>query len=258
MRMTTATQPQETTARIKRDELLRLLNVTSPVGYQAITARTRLDEVAAELARTSEPPAAPAVAPVVEAPAEIVSVPVADVAPPADFASGSKRKYPRPFSQVAALLPAVERPRHPRMTGPVLALRPPTSPPVRSLAVVDKQASHEVSDLRDRLDRGEDVSATSWISARVASHLTADEIAMLPADLQLRLPAAADWQTPPRIELTPMPGLPVIDLHPVPAQAPAEVTGRANAPAAVDARVVTIAFGCAAALLAVCAAYALL
>ena len=254
--MTTATQPQETTARIKRDELLRLLNVTSPVGYQAITARTRLDEVAAELARTPEPVATPV--PVVETPAEIVSVPAVDVAPPAEFAAGSKRKYARPFSQVAALLPAVERPRAPRPTGPVRSLRAQTAPPVHSLAVRDPQAAHTVSDLRARLDRGENVSAEPWISARVASHLTADEIAMLPMDLRLRLPAVTEWNAPPRIELTPMPGLPCIDLHPVPAQAPVEVTDRVREPAPSEARVVSIAIGFAVAMLGACAAYVLL
>ena len=235
VRMTTTGQPQDDTVRIKRDELLRLLNVTSPVGYQAITARTRLDEVAAELARQ-------------EPAAQIVSVPVVDDPPPADFAPVSKRKYPRPFSQVAALLPPVERPRAPRTTGSLIALRPPTSPPVHSLAVADAHAARTVSDVRERLDRGEDLAATPWLSARVASHLTADEIAMLPPDLQLRLPAVADWNAPPRIELTPMPGLPCVDLHPVPAEAPVERP---------EPRVVTIAFSVAIALASACALYVL-
>lgn len=227
----TTTPTQENTARIKRDELLRLLNVTSPVGYQAITARTRLDEVAAELARAPEP--------------------VTELAtPPAEFAAGAKRTYARPFSHVAALLPAAERPRRPRTTMPVITQRARTAPPVHSLAVPER-APRTVADVRERLDRGEDLSARPWISARVASHLTAEEIAMLPMDLRLRLPAVTAWNAPPRIELTPMPGLPCIDLHPVPAAAPVA----AAAPDLSEARVVTIALAAAVALLGACAAY---
>ena len=252
----TPTLQQEDTARIKRDELLRLLNVTSPVGYQAITARTRLEEIQAELARTAPEQPAPAREAVAEVVAEIVSRPAVGDPPPADFAPATKRKYPRPFSQVAAMLPSVSVSRPPRATPPPLP-RPKSSPPVHSLAVPQPAASHTISDVRARLERGEDLSQEPCLSARVASHLTAEEIAMLPMDLRLRLPDVTAWQAPPRIELTPMPGLPCVDLHPIPTDAAAEVTEPDRA-VPVESQVVTIAFGIAFVLLCICGIYAAL
>jgi hypothetical protein len=225
------------------------------VGYQAITARTRIDDIQAALARTVAEPVAQ---PVVEPAAQIVSVPVADVPPPTDFAPTAKRRYPRPFSQVAAMLPSVTVTRPPRAkTAPVVG-RARTSPPVHSLAVPPASAPRTVSEVRERLERGEDLSQAPWLSARVVSHLTAEEIAMLPMDLRLRLPDAADWQAPPRIELTPMPGLPCVDLHPVPTPAPVEVTDHVGATEPAATQVVTIAICTAFLLLGACAVYAVL
>lgn len=238
--MTTA--HQKTTARMRSEELYRLQNATAPVGYQAITERTRLDEVARAAAASS---------------AALVEPPPA---PPVELRSPGRRTK-RPFSQVAALLPAVERPRAHRPTQPP-RLRAPTAPPVRSLAVPDPQTQRMVADVRERIDRGEDLAGSSWISARVVSHLTAEEIAMLPMDLRLRLPAVTDWQAPARIELTPMPGLPCIDLGPapsaVPIDRPIDVTARVRTPHPSPVRVVTFALALATLLLGTCAAYALL
>lgn len=227
---------REITAPIKRDELHRLLNTMTPEQEQAITTRTGILDIQAELARvvaTAEPvqcAMAEAEVPRLfdgvdwdELLTETVSRMVTPRAPkpvPPPFPRSStagprpKRKYARPFAQVAALLPRSERPR-----SPLAARRSPstgTRIPTRSLAVTEQQkAPRTVAELRARLDSGETPAVwadSSVLSPQVLAHLSAEEIAMLPAEIRGAVPEGPAETAPPRSELTAVPCEEVDDL----------------------------------------------
>jgi hypothetical protein len=113
----------------------------------------------------------------------------APIAPPSE-APRTNRKYARPFSQVAALLPAIERPRRPRPTAPLSAIRAKTD--VRSLAVPEQKGARNVAEVRQRLDSGQGIAASPPLSPQVVEQLSAEEIAMLPMAIRLKLPEVTE------------------------------------------------------------------
>ena len=54
------------------------------------------------------------------------------------------------------------------------------------------------------------------LSPQVVAQLSGEEIAMLPMEIRLTLPEVAAWKTPPRIEMTPVPGEQVITIRSTP------------------------------------------
>jgi hypothetical protein len=195
----------EITTRIQRDELLRLLDTMTPAAQQSITTRASLSDIQAELARLGNAePAANEVAPpllfsgidwddllttamsALVAPAPKLAFPRPIVAP-APAVPGPRRRHPRPFSHVAALLPLVpvgER----RLKRPPLLTR--DTAPLRTLALNAPRPPRTVAEVRERLESG-DVIPTRPITAsddvirealspQVVSELSTEEIAMLP------------------------------------------------------------------------------
>jgi len=227
---------REITAPIKIDELQRLLNTMTPMQEQAITTRTRICNIQAEL---SQVPATAEPAQVAEVEAEVPRLfngvdleefltdtvsrmvtprepnPAPPPAPRASTASPRpKRRYARPFSQVAALLPRGEPPRSPRVARPSPSTGTRTQS--RSLAVTQHQkAPRTVAELRARLDSGEtpDLWATSSVlSPQVLAHLSTEEIAMLPAEIRGAVPEVPAGSNLQGIELTSVPCAEVIDI----------------------------------------------
>lgn len=123
----------------------------------------------------------------------------ASFAPPSE-APRTNRKYARPFSQVAALLPAVEPPRRPRTTMQPL---PRAKTDVRSLAIPEQRAARNVAEVRERIDSGQGIAASPSLSTQVVEQLSAEEISMLPMAIRLRLPvlpaSPAVSMQPPRM-----------------------------------------------------------
>ena len=120
--------------------------------------------------------------------------------------TGSRpKRSPAPFSQIAALLPPCELPR---------ATRPP--PIVRAKTASEQKAAQTVADARARLATADETAeeraalrervSFPALSANVVAQLSGEEIAMLPMEMRLMLPAVPDWPAPPRIEITPVPG----------------------------------------------------
>ncbi|MBA3465390.1 MAG: hypothetical protein H0T46_35995 [Deltaproteobacteria bacterium] len=248
----------ETTERINRDELYRLLNTMTPAEEQQITTRARISDIqealgraqavseaaptsaanlpgrgrvrsnrktaraakkaakraAAEAAATAEELQAAATElaelATTTTPSEALSNGVphlfnnvdwdellttavsamlrpltpASITPPSE-GPRANRKYARPFSQVAALLPAVEPPRRARTSMPAL---PRAKTDVRSLAIPEQRAARTVAEVRARLDSGQGIGASPSLSTQVVEQLSAEEIAMLPMAIRLRLP----------------------------------------------------------------------
>ncbi|MDB4961932.1 MAG: hypothetical protein JWP01_1931 [Myxococcales bacterium] len=204
---------RENTAPIKLDELQRLLNAMTPLQQQAITTRARVSEIEAELARVD------ATARAQPAKVDVAATTQAEV--PRLFngvdldafltetmsmmVTPGKRKSASSSSQVAALLPPREPTRSPRPK------RPPPSTRARSLAVPEHKAPRTVTALGTQLDSGETAgAASSVLSPQVLAHLSAEELAMLPAEIRGELPVPAE-DTPPRIEMTPAPCAEVVD-----------------------------------------------
>jgi hypothetical protein len=107
-----------------------------------------------------------------------------------------KRK--RSFSQVAALLPPVERVRFPRAT---------TSPPLgrgssSNMTRAEQKAAQTIADARAKLDRIEQESEFPVLSHQIVANLSGEEMSMLPMEIRLRMPQVASWETPPAIEMT--------------------------------------------------------
>lgn len=183
----------EITARINRNELEGLLNTMTPGQQQAVTTRASIAEIEAELARLG-----------VTEPAHPSKTEAATARP--------KRKYKRPFSQVAALLPAYEPIRAQRPKRPSQLPRAKTN--TSSLAVAEKKAPRTVAELRARLDSGETPAmwaASCELSPQVLAHLTAEEIAMLPGGIRASLPEVPGGETPPRSEMASVPAE-IVDL----------------------------------------------
>ena len=129
----------EITERINRHNLVRLLDTMGPVEGQAITHRTKISDLEAALA-SERPPSA--------------------------------RRYARPASHVAAMLPAVNtiHPRLARTVSPDLSVHervtvavPPLARPARELETYEELAQ---------------------LSPQVLALLTEEELAMLPPHLQ--------------------------------------------------------------------------
>jgi hypothetical protein len=114
-----------------------------------------------------------------------------------DHPPPSPPKRKRSFSQIAALLPPVERPRFPRAT---------TSPLSRGsssdMTPAEHKAAQTIADARAKLDRA-DESPFPVLSHQIVANLSGEEISMLPMEIRLRLPEVRSWQTPPAIELLP-------------------------------------------------------
>lgn len=151
----------EVTSRIDREELHRLLNTMTPLEQQAITTRTRISDIEAEAV--------------------------------------SNRRYPRPVSEVAALLPPCDPVRFPRTTRPLPIVRATTQ--TDSLAVPTPKRAQSVADVRAMLDRGEEIAvpASPALSSQVIAALTTEEIAMLPLKLRESVAELPRGKNPPRI-----------------------------------------------------------
>ena len=285
----------ETTERINRDELHRLLDTMTPAQQQSITTRASLSDIRAALEEAQAAAAAPVAPPptprkaakaakaakraakraAAEAAAtaeelqaaaqelavlattpppnptlsngvprlfnnvdwdELLTTAVsamvaplqpAPITPPSD-APRLNRKHARPFSQVAALLPAVQPPRRPRTT-----LAPPiprTTSEVRSLAIPEQKAARTVAEVRARIDSGQGISAVPPLSTQVVEQLSAEEIAMLPMAIRLKLP-----EVPASLEAPPMSSATV-------AAAPIEVTMPVRAQTASRAGTILASF----------------
>jgi hypothetical protein len=222
----------EITTRIARDELNRLLDTMTPAAQQSITTRASISDIQAELARhgKAEPVAVvepPAPAPALAAPlfdgvdwdnllttavSTIITprpLPPPIVPTPAD-APRANRKYARPFSHVAALLPPTEAARSRRVTRPPMLTTRQTGP-IRSLAVAEPKPVRSVEDLRERLDAGQELGArpitasdaviAEALSPQVVAQLSTEEIAMLPARVRDSLvPTPVPLSTRPEVQ----------------------------------------------------------
>ena len=213
----------EITTPIDRDELIGLLDTMTPPEQQPITVRASISAVDAALSR--EQPATDsrvfcdvdwddllgaAVA------AMVTPTRPAAIAPPIPTSTRPKRKYARPFSQVAALLEGYEPTRFPRAT------RPPTVRAKTQTGSPEAKAAQAVADVRARLDSAGEEAAQRFaageyaafpvLSPQVAAHLSGEEISMLPMEIRLTLPDVPAWMASPRIEMTPVPGASLIAL----------------------------------------------
>ncbi|HEY5927942.1 MAG TPA: hypothetical protein VIV11_39920 [Kofleriaceae bacterium] len=238
----------ETTAPIKRDELLDLLNTMSP-EQEPITARRRTshsDAVQARAARKAAKRAARkaakkaakaaakeasadrleddvdwvdwdqlATAPAMITPAPPEPVPLA-IRNSTSESSKPQRNYP--FAHVAALLPPCEPTRFPRATRPPLVRA--STPSATSDTAGAQKAAQAVAEVRARLDTAEETAAEraasrervsfAAMSPQVVAQLSAEEIAMLSIE---RTPEGWHSTTPPHIAMTPDD---VVAIHSVP------------------------------------------
>src|SRR5690349_19113154 len=115
-----------------------------------------------------------------------------------DQAPRPKRK--RSFSQVAAMLPPVERVRFPRSTAP-LALGRGSDP---NLTRAEQKAAQTIADARAKLDRVQEQPEFPVLSHQIVANLSGEEISMLPMEVRLLLPEVPSWDAPPAIHMTPV------------------------------------------------------
>lgn len=225
---------QESTARIRRDELTGLLDTMSPTDQQPITARVRISDIQAEAARARgsepsiEPPktaknvkAGKAKAAKVADAAKVVKAfedqavveEVKAVTSPVPVRA--KRPSKAPFAQLAALLPSTPAPVRIRAKTNSDATRAPA----------EQKAVQVIADVRAKLESAEE-NLTRWdalaerssfptLSPQVAAELSGEEIAMLPMEIRLMLPEVQAIQFP-RIALTPLPRDVTVGIHSTP------------------------------------------
>lgn len=251
---------QESTARIKREELVGLLDTMNPTEQQPITARVRISDIQAEAAKTDEEVEREAAQLADEAKAaeSIATEPqrlfndvdwedilgaavsammnpiVKTVAPP--LPERAKRPSKAPFSHIAALLPATPAPMRRAKTNSGITAARGTGAQKAVQVIADVRAKLETAEQVSKWDAQADRPAFPTLSPQVAAELTGEEIAMLPMEIRLLLPEVSPLQFP-RIAMTPVPADLTIGIHSKPCKElghsirvsePVEATGKAT------------------------------
>lgn len=201
---------QESTARIRRETLMGLLDTMAPTELQPITARVRISDIQAEAARQDEVTKIIDASKILEALNAVEESKDAKVArlaaeleqldAAASTPSQPKRASKAPFSHIAALLP--------RTPVPVRTRGRAKTNNDAGLPRAEQKAVQLIADVRDKLEaaarldsQGERLSFPT-LSPRVAAELSGEEIAMLPMEVRLLLPEVSF----PRVAMTPRPG----------------------------------------------------